>query len=74
MLYATEKGFTKIDEAGMAKALLSGADATGTGITYATGAHNFGGTVIPDIGWVISLSREHKGINIISLNVFHPLH
>ncbi|MBN1521273.1 MAG: hypothetical protein JW928_01970 [Candidatus Aureabacteria bacterium] len=66
VLYATEKGFTKISEAGMTSALLSGADAKGTAFTYAEGTQTISGTTIPDISWVINLSQKHSGIDILS--------
>ncbi|MCK5708368.1 MAG: hypothetical protein KAI43_12025 [Candidatus Aureabacteria bacterium] len=66
ILYATEKGFAKIEDLGMNKALLGGADADNLAVSYAEGTNDFSGTIIPDISWVVKLSKKHDGIDIIS--------
>ena len=66
VIYATEKGFEKLDSSGMKGALLSGSDTRGSGVSYAESSRDFSGSSIPDISWVVKLSEKHGGIDIIS--------
>ena len=66
VLYATKNGFSKISESGINSTLLSGADAQNSAVSYSQGIQNYPDSKIPDIGWVIQLSKQYNGIDILS--------